>query len=308
MAKPLPTVATRCSGTLVEVKVLTMSWCNKYWDTIDQLYWDPKLLGLFPIPRAEIASTEGCLTIPRSRVRNGGSIYARRGTAKENATRMRRLEEPLNHIFDLTFALAPSTVLARMFLRPFGFVDDGPFLRLGREVAGRYPGFGDGTTTQQDGYFVSDRSLIGVELKVASHTWPGQLLKYLALMVAEEKLTGLHEQVCLLYITPSEHPDAAYSQCGADSKGRLEAGFVGRVPKSEIKGGLAKMVETDAGHFASIAERLTVRHVGWSKIAKDASAVAAEQDTDQPGGETLHRLMSGFAEAVRTHSGCVVSI
>lgn len=142
-----------------------MSWSDKYWDTIDQLYWDPSLLGLASIPKAEWQHGDGTIAIPSDRVRNGGSIYTRKGTAAENAERMQRLEEPLNHIFDITFGIAPDEAIQKFFLAPLGFGDPGPFLRLGREVATRYSGFANSNTTQQDAFYVGPQSLVGVELK-----------------------------------------------------------------------------------------------------------------------------------------------
>jgi hypothetical protein len=68
-----------------------LSWHLKYWDTIDQLYWNPGLLGLTSIPKREWTTDGLTVSIPRTHLQNGGSIYTRKGSARENADRMRRL-------------------------------------------------------------------------------------------------------------------------------------------------------------------------------------------------------------------------
>ena len=124
-----------------------VTWANKYWDTIDQLYWDPSLLGLASIPKTDWQLNDDLIATPQAKVRNGGSIYSRKGTAAENAERMRCLEEPLNHIFDITFGIAPDEAIQKLLASPLGFEDPGPFERLGREISTRYAGFANSHTT-----------------------------------------------------------------------------------------------------------------------------------------------------------------
>ncbi len=282
-----------------------MGWADKYWDTVDQFYWDPSLLGLASIPKAELQHGNGVISIPEDRVRNGGSIYTRKGTAAENAERMRRLEEPLNHIFDITFGIAPDEAIQKFFLAPLGFDDPGPFLRLGREIATRYSGFANSNTTQQDAFYVGKQSLVGVELKLGSKTWPGQALKYLALMVAEEKLTGRRDQIGLLYITPESEALATFDQLGATPPGRLPDNFIAKVRPNQINKMLSRMIERDKRHFDDAAARLVLRHQSWQTVATVAQEIADEQNIADPGRQTLANLMLGFAAAVSAHSGCV---
>lgn len=282
-----------------------MTWVDKYWDSIDQLYWNPSLLGLAPVPKTELQIGDDTISIPKAKVRNGGSIYTRKGTAAENAERMRRLEEPLNHIFDITFGTAPDAAIQKLFGSPLGFDDAGPFERLGREISTKYEGFANSNTTQQDGFFVGKNSLIGVELKLGSKTWPGQALKYLALMVAEEKLSGWRDQIGLLYITPDQSGEATFSQLGADADGRLPSDFIARVPSKQINRVLGKMIEDDRALFDSAVNRLYIAHRSWKRVADDARQLANAQDAQIPAGQTYRNLMEGFAEAIASHTGCI---
>lgn len=282
-----------------------MSWHLKYWDTIDQLYWSPGLLGLTSIPKREWTIDGATVAIPSSHLQNGGSIYTRKGTARENAERMRRLEEPLNHIFDITFGIAPSQTIRRLFFSPLNFDGDGPVERLGREVATRYPEMAGGNVTQQDAFFVADEALVGVELKLGSKTWPGQVLKYLALMVCEERLTGTRSHVGLLYVTPYREGSAVLAQAGCSSDGSLPKDFLASIPQSQKNALLERLLAEHGALFEGAAKRLQVCHISWAKLHEAAQALADAETGKDAGSETHKRLMQGFVAAIDSHSGCL---
>lgn len=244
------------------------------------------------------------ISIPKSRVPRSGSIYARRGTAVENGERMRRLEEPLNHIFDIAFGIAASPIIERLLLGPFGWRDSGDFTSLGREIATRYDGFANSNTTQQDGYFVSDRTLLGVELKIDSRTWSAQVLKYLALMVAEEKLSGRREQLGLLFITPESSPESVFRDGGISEVGSLSQTFLKSVPTSRINRMIADMLATDFDHFYDLSGRVSCTHISWEKFADSIADLATEQD-GSIGGRTAARLLEGLELAIREQTGAI---
>lgn len=282
-----------------------MSWVSKYWDTIDQLYWDPSLLGLASVPKSEWQVEDALISIPKDRVRKGGSIYTRKGSTAENSERLRRLEEPLNHIFDITFGIAPDEAIQKLILHPLGFEDHGPFERLGREITSRYDGFANINTTQQDGFYVGPRSITGVELKLGSKTWPGQALKYLALMVAEEKLSGRRDQIGLLYITPHETSDATFHQLGASNNGKLAPSFLANMPQRQRNKVLSEMLERDQQHFEDALGRLCIKHISWRTLCDACKLLAENQVSETAAGQTYRNLMAGFADAIESHTVCV---
>jgi hypothetical protein len=217
---------------------------------------------------------------------------------------MRRLEEPLNHIFDIAFGIASSPIIENLLLGPFGWKDSGDFVSLGREIASRYDGFANSNTTQQDGYFVSDRTLLGVELKIASRTWSGQVLKYLALMVAEEKLTGQREQLGLLFITPDSSPESVFRDGGISAAGKLSQSFLESVPPSRINRMIADMLSTDRDHFRDLSGRVTCTHISWEKFADSIFELAAQQE-GSVGGRTAQRLLEGLGQAIHEQAGTI---
>lgn len=282
-----------------------MSWHLKYWDTIDQLYWSPGLLGLISIPKREWEVDSASVTIPYSYLQNGGSIYTRKGTARENVERMRRIEESLNHIFDITFGIAPSQTIRRLFFSPLSFDGNGPVERLGREVVARYPAMAGGNITQQDAFFVAEDALVGVELKLGSKTWPGQVLKYLALMVCEEQLTGTRSRIGLLYVTPSRDGSVVLAQAGCASDGSLPEDFFASIPQSQKNLPLERLLAEHGALFEGASRRLQVRHISWAELHEAAQALVDAETGKDAGSETHKRLMQGFVAAIDSHSGCL---
>jgi hypothetical protein len=281
-------------------------WHRKYWDTMDQIYWSPNMIGLRAIAKSTWGDDPGKIVINRDQVKQGGSIYTRRHTASENRERMAGLEEPLNHIFDITFGIAECAVIARMFFQPFGIDDHGPFLRIGREIGQRYADLG-GNLTQQDALFVSHRSIIGVELKLGSSTSPGQILKYLALIVAEERLTGVRRDIGLLYITPEEGIGKVAYDAGLTADGRLPEGYVRTVPAKQRNALVNRMLEDRFGEFEDAAKRVRIQHKSWKDIASEARVIGQEGLSSPSGSETLARLMFGFSRAIEEHRGAIIA-
>lgn len=279
-----------------------MVWHEKYWDAVDQFYWNPSLLGLPSVPKSQWGDDPSFIQVDRNRVKNGGSIYARKGTSKENAARMRGLEEPLNHIFDITFGIAADCVVARLIHKHLNIDDEGPFERLGREVQQRF-GWGGANVTQQDGFYVSPRSAVGVELKVKSRTWPLQTLKYLALMVAEERCTGRKSELGILYITPSSDVSSLWRGCGASAQGRLDGDFIKRCEGLELNATLRNQLSESRSAFEDVARRVRLRHISWKNFVGCCAELAATLEQENAGEATLKRLLEGFCKAVGAHAG-----
>ena len=166
-----------------------MEWNEKYWDMIVNLYETPSHMGWKRIQRKNWVTENGMVSVLATDIAAGAhALYSREPQSDPEKIRksLSNKEEILNHIFNFTFAIAGDPIISRLFCEPLGIDDHGPFLSLGREVLERYDLAEN--VTQQDGLFVSDNAIIGVELKLGSKSWPIQIIKYAALMVSEEKL------------------------------------------------------------------------------------------------------------------------
>ena len=68
--------------------------------------WVPNYLGLKSIDRKKWTERDGFICIPSEQVNRTGRLYTRERKAAENIEYLRKKEEILNHMFDLTFAIA----------------------------------------------------------------------------------------------------------------------------------------------------------------------------------------------------------
>ena len=280
-------------------------WHSKYWDAIDQLYWTPSHLGLRSINKAHWGRDPDMITIPRSMV-TSGTIYTRTGNSRDNAARLHRLEEPLNHIFDITFAITPDPVLVELFLAPFGIRDSAPIDRIGREAQVRY-GWGGNNVTQQDLFLVSPSSAVGVEIKLRSKTWREQVLKYLTLMVCEQRRSGPRESLGLLYITPQKETAAVWKECGATPEGRLPPGWLDDCKLARMNPTLIRLLSEARDEFENSAARLVLKHTTWDQFVEDCGSVVDRHKPCGGGDDTLVRLLSGFQDAVRNQVGAIAT-
>ena len=183
-----------------------MAWNEKYWDMICNIFLKPEYMGWKPIKRSKWhVADDGSVTVPGADVAKGANaLYSRRPMSKAEDIRdlVSHKEEILNHVFNLTFAIAGDEIIERLFCEPLGIENKGPFLSLGREIKKLYE-LPD-NVTQQDGLFVSDGAAIGVELKLGSSSSIGQLLKYIMLFLLEEKRKKHRLQIGLMFIVPDK--------------------------------------------------------------------------------------------------------
>ena len=278
-----------------------MVWHTKYWDAVEQLYWTPSHLGLRSIPRSQWGEDSNVIQFPREAVQASGSIYTRAGSSIANAERMRALEETLNHIFDITFAIAPDQMIAKLLHAAAQIQDQGPFERVGKEMKTRF-GWGEANVTQPDGFFVSPSSILSVELKLGSKTRPEQVLKYLAVTHLEECRSGRRAEVALLYITP-QSPHMIWQQAGGGENGHLPPNFISQFDPEKLNSRLKRIFLEGYDQLEALSHRLRLAHLSWHELVNGCNKVIAGLEQSRAGDETLARLLLGFVTAVQEHKG-----
>jgi hypothetical protein len=277
-----------------------MTWNNKYWDALDQLYWWPRYLGLRSIPQKHWEKHDGRISVPAELVNKSGPLYSRERNVRELKSYLHGSEEILNHIFDLTFAIAPDAMINEVLLRPLGFDDPGPFESIGRESAKRY-GWGEfDNVTQHDGLYVSEQSAVGVELKLLSSSWPEQIIKYAALLTWEEMHKGSREQLGLLFIVPETAIRNHWSSCGLEeasvNKSFLETKWKRKLPKA-----ISGLLGSHREHVASVLDRMKLGVISWEELRHKMNTLQNSLDMTHRGDQTLSRLISGFLTQLEDH-------
>jgi hypothetical protein len=277
-----------------------MSWNSKYWDILDQLYWWPRYLGLRSISQKNWQKKDGMVCVPAELVNNSGPLYSRERKSADLVDYLHGSEEILNHLFDITFSIAPDSMVNDLLLAPLGFSDSGPFESIGRESSKRYGWGVMDNVTQHDGLFVSAQSAIGVELKLLSSSWPEQIAKYAALLTLEELVSGPRQQLGLLYIVPDAALKNHWHNCGLAgpviNRSFLDTQWQRKLPKV-----IANLFENHREHVASVLDRIKLGIITWEKLRQGMVTIQESLDLTHRGDQTLDRLISGFVAQLDAH-------
>jgi hypothetical protein len=278
-----------------------MAWNDKYWDIISNLYWTPRYLGLKSIAKDKWRVDGDWVSIPRASVANAsGPLYSRSRKFSETRAYLNGQEEILNHIFNLVFSIAGDEVVSRLLCRPLEIADLGPFESIGREIGSRYGWRESENVTQQDGFFVSPSSLIGVELKLGSTSWPEQIAKYVALMIWEEALSHDRENLGLLFIIPEAALSEHWTNVGLNGPDINEE-FAGRLDPSKLPKKIQALFGANPDRVRSLLRRLRLSVVSWSQLWTGICAIESELDPRHSGDQTLSRLLAGLRDQIERH-------
>jgi len=278
-----------------------MTWNGKYWDIVGNLYWTPRYLGLQSISRNKWRVDGEWISVPKRLVTNSsGPLYVRSRKFDELTTYLHGQEEILNHLFNLLFSIAGDAVISRLLCHPLGLAETGPFESLGREVGSRYGWRESENVTQQDGLFVSTSSVVGVELKLESTSWPEQIAKYIALMIWEEAFSHQREHLGLLFIVPESAMSEHWSNVGLNGP-TIDESFVSRLNPERLPKKIQTLFETYPDQVRSVLRRIRLGVISWTKFSEQISAMEKELDPSQAGDQTLLRLLAGFRDQLERH-------
>ena len=279
-----------------------MAWNRKYWDILDQVYWTTKYVGLKSISKEKkIKLHDQYICIPKQLVNYKKNLFTRTCKYDELQENLNAYEEILNHVFNLTFAIAGDAVLERLFCTPLGFNDNGPFESIGRETAQLYNWESD-NVMQHDGFFRTPNSLLGIELKLtSSSSSPAQIMKYAALFAWEERRKGLCDDIGLLYIIPESSRAKHWKKCGLDGPEIDESFIEKRLNDLKENSEVRKLYENCSQTMSSVLNRLKLSVITWSSLREELLSIERELNCQDVGDQTLLRLLSGFRTQLEEH-------
>lgn len=278
-----------------------MSWNRKYWDMLANIYWTPRFMGLTSISRKKWTTSQNHIGIPKNEIPVNASIYVRKRAEAEQMAYLRSQEETLNHVFNLTLAIAGDEVVRRLIFKPLGFAGIGPIKSLGREVKARY-GW-KGNVTQQDGFLVTPDSIVGIELKLGSKTSSEQVLKYVTLIHREELITGKRPNVGLLFIVPDSSHDSIWEQCGISTPGEIDESYLDGEITQNLAEHMQKRIEEHGEAYRGLLNRLKLGVISWSDFDESMSEIVSDLAPHRAGDQTLIKLLEGFQAQLRDHDG-----
>ena len=269
------------------------AWNTKYWDIVDQIYWAPQYMGMKSIPQKYWRVEADTIAVPAERVNKSGPLYTRSRSADVHKSWMLRQEEVLNHVFDLTFAISPDSLIGSCFARPLGIRDPGPYESLGREIRQRYGWTRSENVTQHDGLFVSPNSALGVEIKLRARSSPAQVVKYASLFAWEEMRAGPLDHLGLLYILEEPADTRHWRECGLTGP-QVDSGLLDSVDIATLPRKIRELIGTDRSKVSSALDRMVLGAITWGELRDGCVDFCQDLDDGRPGDQTLIRLVSGL--------------
>lgn len=261
-----------------------MGWQSKYWDIMEQIFWSLKYVGLGVIPEKQLVRRDGSVSVPAEMLGKRGRLYRHVRNAVKQRTYLLAQEEVLNHVFEIAYGIAPDSLIAESLLRPLGFVDEGEFNSIGREVGERYRKFEKSQFQQQDGFFVSSETAMGVELKLGSKSSPDQILKYSMLLALEEHHSGSKRQIGLLYILP-DAGESLWKDCGISGPFITSEYFsMIEIAKSDV---VKDFYFRHEQAMRSVLNRMVLGAISWADFSRSLSFYQDQLETGTPGGQCL---------------------
>jgi len=246
---------------------MTRPWPEEYYDIVDHYFWAPDRLGH--------------LSNPLRALKKPAEIMAR----------LRRIEEPLNHILGIFFAIAPSSFVQELYRTHTGIEIDVPLRLLGRDI---HKAFGINDATQPDFAFQGPSSFVTLEAKVAGRSSTEQLLKY-ALLHWRVAAASRPTQQALLYLS-----DAASTKLflrGFVDWPSMKAKAIADLP-SLRRQAFERLSEDERRQVAMTLEVLPIAHITYAELdSLMAKWEAKARAIDADGAEA--KLFSGVRHELK---------
>ena len=173
---------------------------------------------------------------------------------------------------------------------------------MGREFESRYAWIPNENVTQPDGFFISQNSAFGVELKLASTSWPEQIAKYVALMVWEEMKTHRRTHLGLLFIVPESAIEKHWSKVGLNGPA-ITGNFLDALDQKKLPDAIGRLFDHHKDHVVAVLEKLKLQVISWATFREEIGKIQNELDGTRLGDQTLNRLLAGLGAQIDAHEG-----
>ena len=297
------------NGEYDKRQATTEGWVGRFWDIFENLYWDTKYIGL----ESNKISNDLMRTVVRSGTfRDNDSlprqVYYRVANSREHWKRMISLEEPFNHIFNLTFAILSEPIISKFFA-PLCKREKLPPLRiLGRSLPEHFGWNRMANITSPDAYFVGEGIVLAIENKFHSKTSAEQVAKYIYLLMNEEKLQRekvkdpeAKIQMHLMFIFNKDPKIQFSSDVGVlPDKLDLEL-LLGSLRDGNIK----RYFEADTDRTVDTLKRVNIHMYNWHDFAKglhDFEAKLVQDVNTSTDAATVINLLDGLQAAIMAHT------
>jgi hypothetical protein len=276
-----------------------MSWTLQYWDALDNIYWYPEHIGLKSIPQRFWTKSDKAVSIPRDMVNPNGPLYRRLRPSEEYWKIIKRQEEIFNHMFSLTFAVLPGDVISEV-LSPFIQAKPDSYYELvNRELMKRYGWEGRGNLTQPDSFFVSNQSIVAIELKFNAVAELNQLAKYLMLFVGETLRNKNQPSLDLIYVFNKAPAESFKKKIKRDFQA-VDSSMCDILVESLKNHAVSDIIKTHESEFRDYLNRVNINCITW-KDFYDRLEAYSDGLSQGKGDRTLKRLINGLMTELVEH-------
>jgi len=246
------------------------SWTDSYYDSVEHYFWTSERLGHKPDPDRKL--------------KRPAEVFAR----------LKRLEEPLNHLLGLFFALAPPRFVVRLFEQHASISIDELPTYLGGDVQALCQ---SDSATQPDFAFDCPNCFLTIEAKVDSKSSIEQVAKY-ALLHQRADAQRPRRALGLLYLSRSAPHDLfAGSWKSWDD---VKACVANQLPLIE-KSAFRTMTEEARRSVLNTLERMTISSFTYKDLRAAAVSASAELG-DGEAESVLKRLYQGLCSELTRRS------
>lgn len=285
-----------------------MNWFNKYWDLIDDYYWDLKKLGIQAIPKKVIKTVDDGVMIPTEYLnKNGGALYRRVGRSTENLYRLHSDEVALNHALNIALAIAPSKILDELLFSHCDVSADGDIHSVGKDISTYFGWDRNDTITQHDGFYVSETAALGLEIKLGATSDLDQVSKYAFLLRKEELKASKKKELALLYIVPESRRNALQKKL-CMSPNELAHQIASNAMTTAEPRLIDKEIASYASEYEDVIQRMNIHIISWSEFHNKAQHLYNNIAPEGPGNITLRNLLGGFCKTMKEHSGTEIEV
>jgi hypothetical protein len=239
-------------------------WNNRFYDAVQEIFWDPQLIGRRPMSPRKYANEWDMLS------------------------GLRRLEVPLNHILGFFFSLAPQDFVEKLESRVFSDGHSDTYRSVGIfELRQTHPH----DPTQPDVFLVSTSTCMSIEVKIASKSDEVQVAKYAMLHGVQMNRNGKQSRSRLIYLTP--RPMAKTWREGHANPMDLKLAMADFDHRTFLKRHRMD-VEMSPEELAGQIEMLEIGHLNFSDFHLLAGEYFESLTEDTPTVGTVKRLMEGL--------------
>jgi hypothetical protein len=248
-----------------------MNWNNSYYAALETYLWKPQYL--------------------RNESKDKGEGKKRR--VDEIIASIKKLEEPLNHILNVFFSLAPSSLIARIVgsssagesFRSIHFTE----LRDAADSKVLYS-----KLCQPDAFFLGTKLRACIELKVGAKLDVQQVIKYAALMRLYSRDLSMPNRLILL--GPKTFRDL-WGRSSIDSEEKLREA-IGCFESEKLERRLRKF-ESSLDEAKRFANSLELQFMPIPEFEEILSLELASLDARNPGDEVYVKLLSGMLDELQ---------